>query len=160
MLIRITKGERDDVVAILRGDGSKAVTRFPKKGPVPHDAVHYFVERGWPLPRGFWGSVAAGVHPEEIAAIAKAAGHASASRARVPDASIVEIVQAERLVECFEADYWDGGGADDTLIAVAEAACAASFVPCPRRERASSQRSARPSANSPANGDRRRLAIS
>ncbi len=58
-------------------------------------------------------------------------GWYSASRARVPDASIVEMVQAERLVECFEADLWDGGASDDTLLAVAEAACAASFVPMP-----------------------------
>jgi hypothetical protein len=97
---------------------------------VPHDAVHYFVERGLGLQNGFWGMVASGMHPEQIGALAKAAGHASASRAQVPDPSIIELVQAERLVECFEADYW-GGGSDEDLLAVADAGCAASFVPLP-----------------------------
>jgi hypothetical protein len=131
MKIAITKGRSDDAIAMTWDDGAEASTRFPKKGPVPHDAVHYFVERGLGLKRGFWGTVAGGTHPEEIAAITKAAGHASASRARVPDPSIVELVQAERLVECFEADLWGGGGSDADLISVAEAGCTASLVPLP-----------------------------
>ena len=134
MRIEITKGHRDDAIRIIRADGSMAATHFPKKGPVPHDAVHYFVERGLGLDDAFWGKIAAGAHPEELAALAKAAGHASASRAGDPDASIVELLQAERLVECFEAELWSmaGGEADDAgLIAMAETACAASRVPLP-----------------------------
>jgi hypothetical protein len=132
--IAITKGRDEDVIAISREDGSKALTRFPKKGPIPHDAVHYFVERGLGLRNGFWGTVADGMHPEHIGALAKAAGHASASRAQVPDKSIVELIQAERLVECFEADFWGGGGSDVDLVAVAETGCVASFVPLPAIE--------------------------
>lgn len=134
MLIEITKGHRDDAIRIVRADGSMAATRFPKKGPVPHDAVHWFVERALGLNDGFWGKIAAGAHPEELAALAKAAGHASASRAGDPDASIVELLQAERLVECFEAELWsmaDGAGDDAGLIAMAETACAASRVSLP-----------------------------
>ena len=134
MRIEITKGTRDDAVRIVRRDGSTAATRFPKKGPIPHDAVHWFVERGLGLKDAFWGKIAAGAHPEELTALAKAAGHASASRAGDPDASIVELLQAERLVECFEAELWSmaGGAGDDLgLIAMAETACAASRVPLP-----------------------------
>jgi hypothetical protein len=131
MHIVITMGRVDDVIAFTRADGSTAETRFPKKGPVPHDAVHYFVERGLGLRQGFWGTVEGGMHPEDIAALAKAAGHASASRARVPDAHAVELVQAERLVDCFEAVWGGGGGSDADLLAVAETGCAASFVPLP-----------------------------
>ena len=130
-VIVITKGNGEDDIAITRADGSKALTRFPHKGPVPHDAVHFFVERGLGMRRGFWGTVFDGMHPEHIGALAKAAGHASASRAQVPDQSIVELIQAERLVECFEADLWGGGGSDEDLVAVAEAGCAASFVDMP-----------------------------
>lgn len=131
MLIEITKGQRDDAIRIVRADGTTAATRFPKKGPVPHDAVHWFVERGLGVNDAFWGKIAAGAHPEELAALAKAAGHASASRAGEPDAGIVELLQAERLVECFEAELWSMASDDAGLIALAETACAASRVPVP-----------------------------
>ncbi len=132
MRITITKGQADDGIAGIRDDGSRFATRFPKKGPLPHDAVHLFVEQELGLRRAFWGMVAGGYHPEEIAAIAHAAGHASASRAQVPQAHIVELLQAERIVECFEADLWSGGTGDPALlIAVAATACADSFVPLP-----------------------------
>jgi hypothetical protein len=132
MRIAITKGQRHDRIVVTRADGSGADTVFPHKGPVPHDAVHWFVERELGLAQGFWGMVADGRNPEEIAGIAKAAGHASASRARVPDPEIVELLQAERLTECFEADLWSGGSAAADLIAVAETACGYSHVPLPR----------------------------
>ena len=133
MRIEITKHARDDAIRMVRGDGSHAFTRVPKKGPVPHDAVHYFVERGLGLSDAFWGKIAAGARPEELAAMAKAAGHASANRAGNPHGSIVELLQAERLVECFEAELWSmAGGTDDAgLIALAGIACAASRVPLP-----------------------------
>lgn len=132
MRIAITKHRHDDAIAITRADGSQAHTRFPKKGPVPHDAVHWFVERAFGLGRGFWGIVAAGHHPEDLADLAKAAGHASAKRAGVPDAAIVQLLQAERIVECFEADLWSGGsGAAADVLAMAETACATSLVALP-----------------------------
>ena len=93
--------------------------------------MHYFVERELGLTRGFWGLVAVGRHPEELQELAKAAGHASARRAGVPDASIVELLQAERLVECFEAELWSGGADDAALLDLAATACAASHVPLP-----------------------------
>jgi len=141
MQITITKGETDDRVEVLRGDGSCVATTFPHKGPLPHDLVHFVVESELGISDGFWGMVAAGRHPEEIAAIAKAAGHASAKRAGIPDAAIVEIVQAERAVECFEADLWDSSQGDpETFRAVLAAACERSFVPAPEVTDAAMQR--------------------
>lgn len=132
MEITITKGLSEDRIAIVHADGRRVETTFPKKGFIPHDAVHLFVERELGLKQAFWGMVAAGRHPEEIAGIAKAAGHASASRNTVPDASIVELLQAERIVECFEADQWGGSSsAAEDLIAMAEVACGTSHVPLP-----------------------------
>ena len=136
MRIDITKGRGEDFIAIERDDGSRVDTRFPHKGDVPHDAVHLFVERALGLRDAFWGQVARGIHPEAIAAMAKAGGHASSSRAETPDLAIVEMIQAERLVECFEADLWGGGGSHADLLAVAEAGCAASHVPMPAIEAA------------------------
>lgn len=131
MIIRITKGSGEDHIAIERADGTRAETRFPWKGPVPHDAVHVIVERELGLAGAFWGLVAGGLHPEEIQGLAKAGGHASASRAGVPDAGIVELLQAERLVECYEALLWGGGGTLADVLAMAEPSCASSHVACP-----------------------------
>jgi hypothetical protein len=131
LTITITKGPRDDQIAIARADGTAAETRFPHKGPVPHDAVHYFVERGLDLPHAFWGLVAQGRHPEEIAELAKAQGHASASRAEVPGAGIVQLLQAERLVECFEAQLWSQAAPNTAFMDVARVACESSHVPLP-----------------------------
>ena len=131
LTITITKGQRDDHIAIVRADDTTAQTRFPHKGPVPHDAVHYFVERGLDLPGAFWGLIAQGRHPEEIAALAKAQGHASAARAQVPGADIVQLLQAERLVECFEAQLWAQAAPDAAFLDVARVACESSHVPLP-----------------------------
>lgn len=131
MIIRITKGSGEDFIAIERADGMRVETRFPWKGPVPHDAVHVIVERELGLTGAFWGLVAGGRHPEEIQALAKAGGHASASRAGLPDAGIVELLQAERLVECYEALLWGGGGTLADVMAMAEPSCASSHVACP-----------------------------
>ena len=131
LTITMTKGPRDDGIAITRADGSTAQTRFPHKGPAPHDAVHFFVERGLDLPRAFWGLVAEGRHPEDIAALAKQQGHASAARAQVPGAEIVQLLQAERLVECFEAQLWAQAAPDAAFMDIARVACETSHVALP-----------------------------
>ena len=130
MRIIITKGDREDRIEALRADGSRVTTTFPHKGPVPHDVTHYVVESELGIANGFWGLVASGRRPEEIAGLAKAGGHASAKRGSVPDASIVPIVQAERVVECFEADHWSGGRGDaEALRDMVAAGCEQSMVP-------------------------------
>lgn len=131
MEIVITKGQTDDRIEIRRADGRVAATSFPKKGPVPHDAVHAIVEEELGLQLGFWGMVAAGHDPDHIQDIAKAAGHASAKRATTPEAAIVELIQAERIVEAAEAALWSGGSDIDGMRHLAETGCVASFVPTP-----------------------------
>jgi hypothetical protein len=131
MRITITKGASADRVALVRADGSRAAFAFPKKGPYPHDAYHFFVERELGMAAGFWGLVAGGMAPDAVQALALAGGHASAKRAEFPDAGIVELLQAERLVECFEAASWSGGADDAAIMAMAEPGWAASHVPPP-----------------------------
>ena len=130
-MIRITKGRAADLLEISRNDGTVEVANFPKKGITPHDAIHYFVETALDLRDGFWGTVARGISPADIQEIAKNAGHSSASRAGVPDGHIVQLLQAERLVECFEADAWGAPADAATLIAIASTACETSHVPLP-----------------------------
>ena len=127
----IVKGSVDDRIEIRLADGSTADTRFPKKGPVPHDAVHWIVEETLGLPDGFWGKIAGGLHPDEVQEMAKAAGHASAARASLPDATIIQLLQAERLVECFEAALWSGGSDAASVRHMGEAGCATSHVDFP-----------------------------
>ena len=129
--ISITKGRASDHIEIERSNGDLFRFDFPKKGPIPHDAVHYFVERALSMKSGFWGMVAAGTAPDDVQDIAKAGGHASAKRAGIPDAKIVELLQAERIVECFEADAWSAPASGETFRGVVEAACACSFVAAP-----------------------------
>ena len=131
MEIRIIKGERDDRIEARRADGSVARTTFPKKGPVPHDVTHYFVESELGIGEGFWGMVASGTEPDAIQDIAKAAGHSSASRAEVPAPYIVPIVQAERIVECFEAELWSGSSDNESIRDLVRAGCEQSLVPAP-----------------------------
>jgi hypothetical protein len=131
MRITITKGTAADSVAVERADGSRAGFGFPKKGPFPHDACHFFVERELGMAAGFWGLIAGGMAPDQVQTMALAGGHASAKRAAVPDAGLVQLIQAERLVECFEAASWGGGADDEGLMAMAEPGWAAGHVPPP-----------------------------
>lgn len=131
MKVLITKQDGCDHIAIDRDDGSRAETRFPKKGPVPHDAIHYFVEDALGFRHGFWGMIASGIDPEQVQDIARNAGHASAKRASVPDAGIVELLQAERIVECFEAELWGGGSDPATLREMARTGCESAYVATP-----------------------------
>jgi len=127
--VAITREAREDCVVIHRADGKVGKFRFPAKGPLPHDGVHHVAESLLGLQAGFWGRVAAGQSPAEIQQFAHAGGHASAKRAIRPAPEIVEMIQAERLVECLEADAWSGGdGEFTTFRAVYAAACAQSCV--------------------------------
>ena len=129
MNIELVKAAKGAAIRVLRDDGSTAESFLPAKGPVPHDAVHYFVERELGCDNAFWGLVAAGHHPETIADIAKASGHASAKRADIPDADFVAAIQVERIVEAFEADHWSGGSGDPGgLVAMARSGCEQSKV--------------------------------
>jgi hypothetical protein len=127
--ISITKGDVADSIEALRADGSAVRTTFPHKGPIPHDAVHFFVESGLGIGDAFWGLVESGRHPEEVQDLAKAAGHASASRTSKPASYFVPVIQAERIVECLEADLWGGGGDPDMLRAMVRSGCEQSLVP-------------------------------
>jgi hypothetical protein len=131
MNVTIIKGTNNDRINIIRADGSRADTSFAKKGPFPHDAVHFAVEKHLGLTQGFWGMVAAGHHPEELVEVAKMAGHASAKRADIPKPHIIQLLQAERIVECFEADMWSGHTEYNMLLETIEVACNYSHVPMP-----------------------------
>ena len=131
MDVTITKGKDADRIDIRRADGSVAQCHFPKKGPLPHDALHYIVEDTLGFARGFWGIIAQGTDPEAVQDMAKAAGHASAKRASVPEAMIHELLQAERIVEAVEAALWSGSEDAAGIREMAHIGCDASQVARP-----------------------------
>ncbi|MEM9387952.1 MAG: hypothetical protein AAGA68_23055 [Pseudomonadota bacterium] len=125
------KGKTCDLIKVVRDNGAVDISEFPKKGVVPHDAVHWIVERHMGMVAGFWGTVFSGVGLDAVADRTRAGGHASSTRAVAPDATIVELVQAERLVECFEADMWSVPSAPEVFRDVLRAACLQSQVAAP-----------------------------
>ena len=131
MRVKITKGSDRDYIEAHRYDGSIVKAAFPKKGWFPHDAIHFVVESELQYQAGFWGRVFRGSHPEEVGALAAAGGHHSSSRAEKPSDEIVELVQAERIVECFEAEMWGEPSDLATFRGVLDAACSHSKVSSP-----------------------------
>jgi hypothetical protein len=132
MQVKFTRGSDRDFIEALRADGTMARTTFPKKGLFPHDAVHLIVEKRMRFQHGFWGRIARGATPEEIAAIAKAGGHASSTRAVEPAVEITELIHSERLVECFEAEMWSKCSDNAILRSILDAACSQSKLLSPR----------------------------
>lgn len=118
-------------VTVHRPDGPPVADRVPGKGSLPHDLVHLVVEESLGLRNAFWGRVSDGASFRGVGEIAKAGGHASSKRSRDVASDVVELVQAERIVECFEAEL-DGGPTDTrTLNEVLAAGCRESAVPAP-----------------------------
>ncbi len=132
MRLTFTKGTPKSRLHIQRAPGDDLYTEFGQKGPFPHDLMHYAVERAFGFSRGFWGLIESDMTPDAVATFAAAHGHASAAKAKTPDPSIVELLQAERLVECFEAELWGGPAAIEDLQSVADAGFSASLVPSVR----------------------------
>jgi hypothetical protein len=129
--VKFTKGTDRDFIEARRPNGTAEKTTFPKKGSFPHDAVHLVVEKRLRFEHGFWGRIARGAAAKEIAAIAKAGGHASSVRAVEPAVEITELIHAERLVECFEAGLWSNSSDNAMFRSLLDAACSQSKLPCP-----------------------------
>jgi len=131
MQIEVVKGRDRDFIRAHRNDGSQTKSTFPKKGVFPHDVIHLIVESELQYRGGFWGRVHSGIDLKDVGALAMAGGHRSASRAQTPDNEIVELIQAERIVECFEAELWSQPQSSETFISILDAACAQSKVETP-----------------------------
>jgi hypothetical protein len=97
-----------DRLTITRADGSSAHVDCPKQGMIPHDMVHYAVEKH-AMSEGFLTRVAAG---EGLGFTEGAAESAE---------------PVERLVEAMQADAWSNAGRSnvDELIALYRLSCEA-----------------------------------
>jgi hypothetical protein len=116
MEITFTKtGERTYEIVARRDDGVTLRVRTPDKPlKIPHDMVHYVVERELNMERGFWGSIAAGVVFGTVQIVSgRQPPHAAERSAALIKASYGEQAAAELYVavlqrvavECRERDF-------------------------------------------------------
>lgn len=112
MQLRFTKGSgKADRLDIIRADGAVERIDCPKQRIIPHDMVHYAVEK-IVHERGFLGRIAAG----EAATFTMAATSQSDG--------------IERLVEVIQGDAWSGGtAAPADLIDLYRVTCEARSCP-------------------------------
>jgi hypothetical protein len=101
MRIRFTKQTgKQDWMECIRDDGTSTCCPIPKQGILPHDFVHYVVEDTLDLRQGFWGIIAIG------AGFPNSQPPWDASKFDLPN--LTQGLQAESLVECFQAEMWNG----------------------------------------------------
>jgi hypothetical protein len=105
-LIFTKRAGKIDELAVERANAPVERIPCPKQGMIPHDMVHYAVEKTL-IERGFLTRLAAG----------EAAGFAMGQE---PGAEAIE-----RLVETMQAETWSGPVPVAELIATYEHACAA-----------------------------------
>jgi len=107
MRMIFTKGDgKFDLLEIVRTDGSIERIDCPKQRIIPHDMVHYAVEKILGA-RGFMRAIGAG----ETTAYVPMGG--------------VEAESVERLVETIQADAWSSPGSAQELIDLYRLTCEA-----------------------------------
>jgi hypothetical protein len=124
MRIRFTKQSgKHDWMKCIRPDGTTTSCPMPKQGILPHDFVHYVVEDTLDLRQGFWGILAIGV------GFPNSAPPWDAADFNLPD--LTQALQGESLVECFQAEMWNGFQVSENFAEILQVTCDARTVPVP-----------------------------
>lgn len=111
MEITFTKtGERTYEIVARRDDGVTLRVRTPDKPlTIPHDMVHYVVERELKMERGFWGSIAAGMIFGTVQVVSgRQPPHAAERSAALIKASYREQAAAELYVAVLQRVTQEG----------------------------------------------------
>lgn len=111
MEITFTKtGERTYEIVAQRDDGVTLRVRTPDKPvTIPHDMVHYVVERELGMERGFWGSIAAGMVFGSVQVVSgRQPPHAAERSAALIKASYREQAAAELYVAVLQRVTQEG----------------------------------------------------
>lgn len=125
MKIRFTKcSGPQDWMECIRDDGTSTRCPMPKQGILPHDFVHYVVEDMLNLGRGFHGILAMGI------GFPRSAPPWDAAEFEVGD--LTEALQAESLVECFQAEMWNGFDVSESFWEILQITCSQRSVSAPK----------------------------
>lgn len=124
MQIRFTKqSDKYDRMECIRTNGTTTSCPMPKQGILPHDFVHYVVEETLDLRQGFWGILAIGV------GFPNSEPPWDAADFNLPN--LTQALQAESLVECFQAEMWNGFQMSENFAEILQVTCQSRNVPAP-----------------------------
>lgn len=111
MLVRFIKrapADGADALSCVFSDGSTLNGTMARQGVLPHEAIHFIVERTLGWHDGFFGHVARGASLEAVTA-------------KLHDPNIdrlknIQALQSESLVDCLQSEQW-GGAIDPATFA-------------------------------------------
>jgi hypothetical protein len=121
MLIRYTKksGKYDDFECV-RDDGSTHKVQMPKIGNLPHDLVHFVVEKELKMTNGFYAHVQKGLIDGY---------YLKTETAENPEQSVIDAKHAESVVECFQAELVSGNQSPEDFQYFVNVTCEARKIP-------------------------------
>ena len=121
MLVRYTKkfGKYDEFVCV-RNDGSVHSVMMPKIGSLPHDIVHFVVEKELRMENGFYAHVEKGLIEGYFL---------KTETAENPEQSSIDAKHAESLVECFQAEFNSGNQSPQYFQEILNVTCSARNIP-------------------------------
>ncbi len=104
MYLNVQKtADRPNIIAV-RDDGVSVRVRTPdRKFSPPHDLIHFVVEKGMRLQRGFWGSVADGAKFASVEVIdGRQKPRANERSAQIIKANEAHLSESEMIVGAFQ----------------------------------------------------------
>jgi len=104
MHVNVEKTTDRPVIIAVRDDGVSLRVRAPdRKFSPPHDLIHFIVENGMRLQRGFWGSVANGAKFASMEVIdGRQKPHAHEKSTQIIKANEAPLAEAEAIVGAFQ----------------------------------------------------------
>jgi hypothetical protein len=102
--VTVEKTTQRPIIIAVRDDGVSLRVRAPdRKFSPPHDLIHFVVEKGMRLQKGFWGSVADGAKFASVEVIdGRQKPRANEKSAQIIKANEAHLSEAEMIVGAFQ----------------------------------------------------------
>ena len=117
MHVHVEKTSERPTIIAVRDDGvSLRVIAPDRKFSPPHDLIHFIVEKGMHLQRGFWGSIAAGAKFSSMEVIeGRQKPRANERSTQIIKANKQFLSEAEAIVGAFQTTLHDVAPHEDAL---------------------------------------------